>query len=358
MATKSLSIVLAERPKGPVIPGQTFHQKYTPIPSDADLKDGQILIETLYLSLDPAMRGWLDDVRSYVPPVPIGGVMRGSVIGRVLASKASGRAAVGDYVVASTGWQEIAVAGPKDFETIGEIMGSGNGSGLGKGVKLTDLQGVLGLTGLTAYFGMETIAKVQPGETVVVSGAAGATGSVAGQMAKLAGAKVVGIAGSEEKCRWLEKELGFDVCLNYKDAEFRKKFKEATPRYVDVFWDNVGGDILDMALARAAKNARFVMCGAISQYNSTDPKGPRQIAKVITQRVRMEGFIVFDHLQEYPAARKRLGQWLAEGKIKRQETIVKGGLKVAEKTLSELFKGGNTGKLLVEVKAPEATSKL
>lgn len=169
--------------------------------------------------------------------------MRGSVIARVLASK-SPRAKAGDYVVAGTGWQEVAVAGPKEFETIGEIMGTGNGSGagtgLGKGIKLTDLQGVLGSTGLTAYFGMEKIAKVQPGETVVVSGAAGATGSVVGQMAKLAGAKVVGIAGSEDKCRWLEKELGFDVCLNYRDAEFRKKFKEATPRYVDVFWDNGG----------------------------------------------------------------------------------------------------------------------
>lgn len=238
MSTQSLSIVLAERPKGPVIPGKTFHQKHSPIPSPASLQDGHILIETLYLSLDPAMRGWLDDVRSYVPPVPIGGVMRGSVIGRVLASH-SPRAQAGDYVVASTGWQEVAVAGPKEFETIGEIMGTGaTGTGLGKGIKLTDLQGVLGLTGLTAYFGMETIAKVQPGETVVVSGAAGATGSVVGQMAKLAGGKVVGIAGSEDKCRWLEKELGFDVCLNYRDAEFRKKFKEATPRYVDVFWDN------------------------------------------------------------------------------------------------------------------------
>lgn len=236
----SLSIVLAERPKGPVVPGQTFHQKHTPQPSASQLQDGHVLFETLYLSLDPAMRGWLDDVRSYVPPVQIGEVMRGSVIGRVLASR-SPRARAGDIVVASTGWREVAVAGPREFETVSEIMGGGGGGGPGAGAggfKLTDLQGVLGMTGLTAYFGMTTIGEPKAGETVVVSGAAGATGSVAGQMAKIAGAKVVGIAGSEEKCRWLEKELGFDVCLNYKDPEFRKKFKEATPKYVDVYFDN------------------------------------------------------------------------------------------------------------------------
>lgn len=234
MSSQSLSVVLAERPKGPIVPGKTFHQKLAPTPQASDLKDGEILLESLYLSLDPAMRGWLDDVRSYVPPVQIGEVMRGSVIGRVLASKSS-RAAVGDIVTASTGWREIAIAGPKEFDTAKETLG---GSVPPKGFKLTDLQGVLGMTGLTAYFGMTTIAKAKPGETVVISGAAGATGSVAGQMAKIAGAKVIGLAGSDEKCRWLEKEVGFDVCLNYKDPEFKKKFKEATPKYIDVYFDN------------------------------------------------------------------------------------------------------------------------
>lgn len=234
MSSKSLSVVLAERPRGPVVPGKTFHQKADPTPSASSLTDGQVLIETLYLSLDPAMRGWLEDVRSYVPPVQIGEVMRGSVIARVLASR-SPRAAAGDIVVASTGWREVTVAGPKEFETVAEILGSGSTA---PGFKLTDLQGVLGMTGLTAYFGMTTIGVPKAGETVVVSGAAGATGSVAGQMAKIAGARVVGIAGSEDKCRWLEKELGFDVCLNYKSPDFRKKFKEATPKYVDVYFDN------------------------------------------------------------------------------------------------------------------------
>lgn len=236
--SQSLSLVLAERPTGPIIPGQTFHPKHTPIPSPATLQADQVLLETLYLSLDPAMRGWLADVRSYVPPVQIGETMRGSVIARVLASR-SPRAAAGDLVIAHTGWCETAVAGPKDFETVAEMFAGGAAPPVAQGgLKLTDLLGVLGLTGLTAYFGMETIGKPKAGETVVVSGAAGATGSVAGQMAKIAGARVVGIAGSEEKCRWLEKELGFDVCLNYKDKDFVKKFKEATPGYVDVYWDN------------------------------------------------------------------------------------------------------------------------
>lgn len=230
MSTQSLSVVLAERPKGPIVPGKTFRQQATPTPKPSDLKEGEILIETLYLSLDPAMRGWLDDVRSYVPPVQIGEVMRGSVIARVLASR-SPRASAGDIVIASTGWREVAVAGPKEFETAADVPLPRNG-------KVTDLQGVLGMTGLTAYFGMSRIGAPGPGETVVVSGAAGATGSVAAQVAKIAGARVVGLAGSDEKCAWLERELGFDVCLNYKDPEFRRKFKEATPKYIDVYFDN------------------------------------------------------------------------------------------------------------------------
>lgn len=234
MASQSLSIVLAERPQGPVIPGKTFHQKLTPVPAPSSLQDGQVLIETLYLSLDPAMRGWLDDVRSYIPPVGIGEVMRGSTIARVLASR-SPRATAGDIVVAGSGWREVAVVGAPDFQTLQEILGGGGDL---PGFKLTDLQGVLGMTGLTAYFGMANIGTPKAGETVVVSGAAGATGSVAGQMAKIAGARVVGLAGSDDKCRWLEKELGFDICLNYKDPEFRKKFKDATPKYIDVYFDN------------------------------------------------------------------------------------------------------------------------
>jgi NADPH-dependent curcumin reductase CurA len=209
------------------------------------------------------------------------------------------------------------------------------------------------MTGLTAYFGLEKIGLPQAGETVVVSGAAGATGSVAGQLAKLRGARVVGIAGSDDKCAWLRDELGFDAALNYRAPTFRQDFAAATPDFINVYWDNVGGEILELALARAAQRARFVMCGAISGYNAgsaAQAKGIRNLHNVIAQRIRMEGFIVMDYATEYAAARKELAGWLAEGKIKRSETIIRGGLKNVEQAFLDLFAGKNTGKLLVEVK--------
>lgn len=208
---------------------------------------------------------------------------------------------------------------------------------------------MIGLTGLTAYFGILNVGQVKAGDFVVVSGAAGATGSVVGQIAKLKGARVLGLAGTDEKCKWLKQELGFDAALNYKDKEFKQKFREATKGFIDVFFDNVGGEILDMALARAKPHARFVMCGGVSQYNSKDVQGPKNYLSIVSMRIRMEGFIVFDYAKEYAPARKELAQWLDEGKIKRKETIVKGGLKEAEEALRGLYRGLNTGKLLVEV---------
>ena len=199
--------------------------------------------------------------------------------------------------------------------------------------------------------------KVQPGDFVVVSGAAGATGSVVCQIAKLKGARVLGLAGSDDKVCWL-KALGCDDALNYKDADFAPKFRTRTKGLIDVFFDNVGGDILDLALSRAKPHARFVICGAISQYNSTEPKGPKNYLMVISMRIRMEGFIVFDYRDRYAAAREELAMWLAEGKIQRKETIVKGGLGVAEEALLGLYRGTNTGKLLVEVKSMAGESKL
>jgi NADPH-dependent curcumin reductase CurA len=227
MSRQSLQIELAERPVGDVIPGKTFRQTTIPAPTEADLKDGELLLENLYLSLDPAMRGWLEDKRSYVPPVQIGEVMRGYAICRVLASKSS-KAKVGDIVTGLIGFAEVRVLPEAGIETLP----------LPPRAKITDLLGVLGITGLTAYFGMTKIGKPKAGETVVVSAAASATGSVAAQVAKIAGARVVGTAGSEEKVRWLKEELGLDVALNYKDPDFERKFKEATPKYIDVFFDN------------------------------------------------------------------------------------------------------------------------
>ncbi len=207
---------------------------------------------------------------------------------------------------------------------------------------------VTGLTGLTAYFGLLDIGKPKPGDLVVVSGAAGATGSVVGQIAKLKGCRVLGIAGSDDKIAWL-KELGFDDALNYKDPNFAKQFREKTKGFIDVFFDNVGGEVLDLALSRAKAHARFVMCGAISQYNAKDVKGPKNYMNIISLKIRMEGFIVFEYMKQYEAARKELAQWLAEGKIQRKETIIEGGLGAAEQGLIDLYKGVNTGKSLVIV---------
>ena len=307
MARESVSLILAERPTDDIIPGKTFARRVESVPTAADLNDGQVLAESLYLSLDPAMRGWIrgkapalpaartrrepladgvTDRRSYMPPVQVGEVMRGGVVSRVLASKSS-RAKEGDIVVSYAGWREVAVLGEAQFEPPFPLPAN---------AKLTDLLGVFGTTGLTAYFGLEKIADVKPGETVVVSGAAGATGSIVGQIAKLKGAKVIGIAGTDDKARWLTQDLGFDVALNYKDPDFRTRFNEATVDYIDVYWDNgrapppgparskghwrsdhpaVGGEILDMALGRANEFARFVMCGGISQYNVAEARGPK-----------------------------------------------------------------------------------
>ncbi|KAF1999412.1 NAD(P)-binding protein [Amniculicola lignicola CBS 123094] len=342
------SIHLAERPTDQIIPGKTFKSKKQPIPNASSLKDGEVLIQTLYLSLDPAMRGWLRDARSYVPPVQIDEKMRGYGIGIVKASKSS-KFPVGSYAAGGTGWAEYAVLNEKHLEAFD----------LPEGAVPTDMLGVMGMTGLTAYFGILDIGAVKKGDFVVVSGAAGATGSVVGQIAKIKGATVLGLAGGDEKVKWLKEELGFDDALNYKDPDFKNKFRAATKGLIDVFFDNVGGDILDMALARAKPHARFVMCGAISQYNTAKPQGPKNYMMIISMRIRMQGFIVMDYASQYGEAKKQLAQWLSEGKLKRKETVLKGGLSKAEQGLVDLYNGVNTGKLMVEVASPEdAKAKL
>ncbi|KAJ4126940.1 hypothetical protein NW754_002210 [Fusarium falciforme] len=204
---------------------------------------------------------------------------------------------------------------------------------------------------------MTKIGKPKPGDLVVVSGAAGATGSIAGQIAKIKGAKVIGIAGSDEKCRWLTDELGFDLALNYKAKDFEERFDKATDKLIDLYYDNVGGEILDMCLRRAKPHARFVECGTISQYNTNKPRGPEAFFQVVAMRIKMEGFIVIDHVEDFPKARAELAQWMAEGKLKKAETIIQGGLEVAEQALANLYIGMNTGKLLVEVKSPSEPPK-
>ncbi|KAI8652789.1 putative NADP-dependent oxidoreductase YfmJ [Fusarium keratoplasticum] len=337
MSGTTLSVVLAERPTRNIIPGQTFKQKLLSSQKEDDLKAGEILVKTLYLGLEPAMRAWLMDVDTYFPAVKIGEVMRGFVLARVVASKNT-EIEVGDSVLSDqVGWREEAILTEGQFEKAPE---------LGPGSEITDLLGVYHWTGLTAYFGLKKIGQPKPGETVVISGAAGATGSVAGQIAKIAGARVVGIVGSDEKCEWI-KELGFDVALNYKDPDFKSQFEEATPDLIDVFFDNVGGEILDLALSRANLFSRFVMSGAISQYNSASPTGPKNLVWASVKRIRLQGFIVVDYEDEFDDARRQIAQWIADGKIRTRATVIDGGLKVAEEALRGLFSGTNTGKLLV-----------
>ncbi|KAK7923458.1 zinc-binding dehydrogenase [Apiospora marii] len=347
MAAREIqTFVLAERPTGNVEVGKTFRMEKGPAPTADQLKDGEILVEALYLSLDPAMRGWLNDMRSYVPPVAIGEKMRGASVAKVLASK-NANVKEGSLVTGFTGWTEIAILGDKQFEVVE----------LPKGAEVTDAVGVLGMTGLTAYFGLLKIGKPVKGDTVVVSGAAGATGSVVAQIAKLKGCRVVGIAGTDDKCAWLKQDLGLDEALNYKSPTFKEDFKKATPDFINVYYDNVGGEILDMALARAAFRSRFVMCGSISGYNNPNKEasaGIKNLFNVTAQRIHMEGFIVFDFIADYAEGRRELSQWLADGSLKRKATIVKGGLQEAERAFSHLFEGKNTGKLLVEVKPYEA----
>lgn len=264
--------------------------------------------------------------------------MRGVAIGTIEASK-SEKFSVGTLATGFVGWTELAVVEEKALERV-DLPSNG---------RTTDALGVLGMTGLTAYFGIIEVGQVKEGDFVVVSGAAGATGSVVAQIAKLKGAKVLGLAGSDDKVSWLKNDLGLDDALNYKDPDFTTKFRNATKGLIDVFFDNVGGDILDLALSRAKPFSRFVCCGAISDYNNASPRGLKNYMMIISMRIRMQGFIVFDFADKYATARQELAQWLNEGKLQRKETVIEGGLGKAEQGLRDLYKGINTGKLLVEV---------
>ena len=269
----------------PSLSNGTFRLNTIPIPKDVPAD--KLLVRVHYLSLDPAMRQWLTAKRSYIAPVEQGAVMRGQSIAQVLivGSGLTSKYSKGDWVVAGSGWQEYAVVSAKEAEKIHVPAGG----------RPTDAMSVLGMTGLTAYFGMIDIAQVKKGDTVVVSGAAGATGMVAGQIARIKGAKrVVGLAGTKEKCDFLVKELGFDAAINYKDPDWRKQLKLATPEYIDVFFDNTGGDILDACLARAATGSRFAICGAISQYNAAKPQGPASFMSVIVSSLGVAGVFYGD----------------------------------------------------------------
>jgi NADPH-dependent curcumin reductase CurA len=303
---------------------------------------GAIVVKTLSLSLDPAMRGWMNEGKSYIPPVGIGEVMRAGGIGKVIAS-ANPKFAVGDVVTAGLGVQEYASFDETNIKRSGVAkidlrMGT-----------ITQWLNVLGMPGMTGYFGLMDVGQPKAGETVVVSGAAGAVGQTVGQLAKIKGCRVVGIAGGKAKCDWVVSELGFDACIDYKGGSVRDGLKEHCPNGVDIYFDNVGGEILDHVLAKINRKARIIICGAISQYNNTTAvQGPKNYLSLLVNRARMEGIVVFDYADRYGIAIAEMAGYLKDGKMKSKEDIVV-GIETFPETLLKLFNGENFGKLVLQV---------
>ncbi|MEN3291754.1 MAG: hypothetical protein V7642_1007 [Burkholderiales bacterium] len=305
------------------------------------ISDGEIVVKVLYLSLDPAMRGWMNEGKSYVRPVGIDEVMRAGGIGKVIASK-SPAFAVGDHVSGMTGVQRY-WAGPANDKTAGFHKVDP------RAAPLPTYLNALGMPGMTAYFGLLEVGRPMPGETVVVSGAAGAVGQSVGQVAKHKGCRVVGIAGGKDKCDFVVNELGFDACIDYKNGSVREGLKAHCPQGVDVYFDNVGGDILDTVLTRINMKARIVICGAISQYNNTAPvKGPSNYLSLLVNRARMEGIVVFDYAERYHLGVAEISRWMREGTFKTREDVVD-GLENFPRALLMLFEGKNFGKLVLRV---------
>ncbi len=327
---------LAARPQG--LPKRS-DWNYTEEPV-RDPGAGEVLVKALYLSLDPAMRGWMNEGRSYIAPVGIGEVMRAGGAGRVIAS-GNPAFAVGDHVTGVLGAQEYALVGAEAAKGLIKVDP--------KVVPLPVYLGALGVTGLTAYFGLLEVGQAKAGDTVVISGAAGATGLVAGQIAKIKGCRAVGIAGGAEKCNYIVKELGFDAAIDYKKENVIEALRQHCPKGINVYFDNVGGEILDAALANLARGARVVICGAISQYNSTTGiKGPSNYLSLLVNGARMEGFVVFNYQARYGEAAREMAGWMMAGKLKSKEDIVE-GFQTFPDTLLKLFRGENLGKLMIKM---------
>jgi NADPH-dependent curcumin reductase len=322
---------LISRPVGlPVASNWELTAEAVPVPGSREL-----VIEVRYISIDPAMRGWMTDRRSYIPPVALGEVMRAPGVGRVVASNNQAHPE-GSWVTGLLGVQEYAISDGTDLLRVDPERGP-----------VSLYIGALGIPGMTAFFGMRDIGRAKAGETVVVSGAAGAVGSIAVQIARIEGCRVVGIAGGPEKCAWLEQELRVDAAIDYKRDDLAQRLREATPDRVDVFFDNVGGEILDLVLARLAVRGRIVLCGGISQYNATAPWGPVNYLSLLTNRASMTGLIVFDYQAQYTEATDQLAVWIDDGRLIVREQIVEGGIERFPETLRALFAGANTGKLLL-----------
>jgi NADPH-dependent curcumin reductase CurA len=334
MSEKNRRLVLAERPTGNVDDSTVrLEEEDAPQPGD-----GEALVRNRFLSIDPTIRTWMDDAPGYLPPIGIGEVVRCGAVGEVVSSN-SDRYSKGDLVFGMNGWQDYAIAdeGERTMQTLPD------------GIDPTAALSVFGVTGMTAYFGLIEVGRIEEGDTVVVSGAAGATGSIVGQIARIKGAsRVVGIAGGAEKCAWLTGELGFDAAIDYKAGDVAAGLREACPDGIDLFFDNVGGEILDICLAQLALRGRIVLCGAIATYNEREVRGPANYRALIARRGRMEGFIILDFIPRFPEAQMQMGGWIAEGKIKFRTHLVE-GLEHAPEALNLLFTGGNTGKVIVSV---------
>jgi len=333
--------LLKKRPVG-MVSRDDFEYREAPMPVPV-LDKGEILVKILCISFDPAMRGWMDDVPSYLPPVTLGDVMRAPTVAQVIQSQ-NPQYPVGSLVQGLYGWQEYAIAYPTAQMQPTPIP---------EGTPVTMPLSIFGGTSLTAYFGLLDVGKPVPGDTVVVSGAAGATGSVAGQIAKIKGCRVIGIAGGKEKCTWLTDECGFDAVIDYKHEDVTARLAQLCPAGINVFYDNVGGEILQAAIENIADFGRIVLCGSISGYNDATPKpGPSNMFHLITRRVRMQGFIVIDYLPRMQDAITDLVTWVFDGKIRYCDDVQQGFDNIPA-TLFRLFKGENIGKQLLQLAEPD-----
>lgn len=330
---KNKAQILAKRPEGlPTKDTWTLQEREIP-----ELKPGELLIKNHYVSLDPAMRGWINSSRSYIEPVEIGDVMRAGTVGEVIQTHGDTLFKKGDFLSGWGGVQQFSITQGKGYFKVDPSH-----------APLTHFIGTLGMPGMTAYFGILEVGKLKAGDVVLVSGAAGAVGSIVGQIAKIKGAHVIGIAGGKNKCDYVVNELGFDGAIDYKNESVFKGIKKHCPKGIDVYFDNVGGEILDNALIFLRKNARIVVCGAISQYNNSQLQGPKNYLSLLVNRASMQGMVVFDYADRYREASKNLSQWLMEGKLKSKEDVYT-GIDNFHQTFLRLFNGDKMGKLVLNV---------
>lgn len=327
-------IILKNRPKG-FPDANTWQLEENVVP---ELEDGEILIQHHYISLDPAMRGWMNDTKSYIPPVELDHVMRAGAIGRVIKTNNNPKFEIGDCVTSWGGVKQYSISNGDGWYKIDENIAT-----------MPKYLGVLGMPGMTAYFGILEVAKIKKDDIVLVSGAAGAVGAIVGQIAKIKGCKVIGIAGGKDKCNYIKNELGFDEAIDYKTENIYSALKNKCPKGIDVYFDNVGGVILDAALSKLRMHAKVVICGAISQYNNTHKiKGPSNYLSLLVTRSTMQGMVVTDYIKDFGVAAKQMTVWMQEGKLKSKEDIYN-GIENFQETYNRLFTGEKNGKLVLKV---------